>query len=260
MNRKDEQIKLPAPKYSFLVEVFGRIWAFWGLIVFLTTMFIVVVPVGLTFLIPEPYGVRAFKAIAKIWMTVFLNLIGCPIKVYGKDNYNPAEEYVITSNHRSLMDVPLLTPFFPGANKTIAKKSFSYVPLFGWIYTRGSVLVDRKSDASRKKSLIDMRNVLLKEKLNMALYPEGTRNRTGKPLKSFYDGAFRLAVDCNKKIIPVVMRYTDYVLPAGKPFFLLPNKLEMHILEEVEVAGKQHAELKAEVFDKMWRFIERNDP
>jgi 1-acyl-sn-glycerol-3-phosphate acyltransferase len=77
------------------------------------------------------------------------------------------------------MDVPLLTPFFPGPNKTIAKKSFSKIPLFGWVYTRGSVLVDRSSDRSRKKSYDDMKKVLLQDNLNMALYPEGTRNRTG---------------------------------------------------------------------------------
>ena len=260
MSRTSDKIKLPAPKYSILVEVFGRIWAFWALIVFLVTMFIVIVPITLTFLIPEPYGVRTFKAISKVWMSVFLNLVGCPIKVYGKEHYNANEQYVITSNHRSLMDVPLLTPFFPGANKTIAKKSFSYVPLFGWIYTRGSVLVDRKNDNSRKKSLTDMRNVLLKEKLNMALYPEGTRNRTGKPLKSFYDGAFKLAVDCNKKIIPVVMKSTDYVLPPGKPFFLLPKPLEMHILPEVSVEGKNYTELKEDVFAIMWQYIERIHP
>ena len=58
------------------------------------------------------------------------------------------------------MDVPLTTPFIPGANKTIAKKELAKIPFFGMIYKSGSVLVDRKSDESRKGSFDEMKKVL----------------------------------------------------------------------------------------------------
>ena len=58
------------------------------------------------------------------------------------------------------MDVPVSTPFIPGGNKTIAKKEMSKIPVFGLIYKVGSVLVDRKSDASRKDSYTKMKKVL----------------------------------------------------------------------------------------------------
>ncbi|CAN5805975.1 lysophospholipid acyltransferase family protein [soil metagenome] len=244
----------PTPTISKLI--LGRFLAFWALIIFVATLFIIVIPILLTFLIPEPGGVKTFKAISKAWMTVFLYGIGCSIKVVGKKNYDPSKNYVVTSNHSSLMDVPLLTPFFPGPNKTIAKKSFSKVPLFGWVYSRGSVLVDRTSDRSRKKSYDDMKHVLLKENLNMVLYPEGTRNRTGLPLKSFYDGAFKLAADSQKDIIPVVMYNTAKALPPSLSFFVWPCPLEMHLLPPVSVSGKTGAELKEIVFIQMWEYIE----
>ncbi len=242
--------------FSTATLIFGRIMAFWALILFVSTLLIVVIPITFTFLIPEPAGVKTFKTISRWWMGFFLYGIGCPIKVAGKKYYDPAKNYVVASNHNSLMDVPILTPFFPGPNKTIAKKSFSKIPLFGWVYTRGSVLVDRSSNASRSKSYEDMKRVLLKENLNMALYPEGTRNRTGQPLKSFYDGAFRLAADCKKDIIPVVMLYTGDALPASKTFLLLPRRLEMHLLPPVSCEEKTAAQLKEEVFKKMWDYIE----
>lgn len=248
--------KLPFKKPGIVKLVFGHLWAFWGLIVFVCTMLVVLVPILLTFLIPEPAGVKTFKAISKAWMTAFLYGIGCPLKVVGKKYYDPSKNYVVTSNHNSLMDVPLLTPFFPGPNKTIAKKSFSRIPLFGWVYTRGSVLVDRSSDASRKRSYDGMKKVLLKEHLNMALYPEGTRNRTGHPLKTFYDGAFRLAADCKKDIIPVIMFNTAKALPAGRPFYLIPHRLEMHLLPPVTCINRTPKQLKEEVFRKMWQYIE----
>jgi 1-acyl-sn-glycerol-3-phosphate acyltransferase len=249
--------KLKPPTFNLFVEIFGRIWALWALIVFVATLLVIFIPILLTFLIPEPNGVKTFKAISKLWMTVFLNLVGCPIKVIGKKYYDPTNNYVITSNHSSLMDVPVLTPFFPGPNKTIAKKSFAKVPIFGWVYTRGAVLVDRSSDGSRKKSFDDMKKVLLEENLNMALYPEGTRNRTGQPLKLFYDGAFKLAADCKKDIIPVVMINTAKALPPAKFFFLLPYRLQLHLLPPVSHINKNAKQLKQEVHDVMWQYIER---
>ena len=58
---------------------------------------------------------------------------------------------------------------------------------------KGAVLVNRKSDESRRKSYDKMKKVLQKG-MHMSIYPEGTRNRTNEPLKKFHDGAFKLAV------------------------------------------------------------------
>lgn len=237
-------------------KIFARIWALWGLIIFIATLLIFVWPIALSFFIRDPFGFMVFKNTSKFWMTLYLYAIGCPMRIKGKQHYDSSKQYVITANHSSFLDVPLLTPFFPGPNKTIAKKSMSRIPLFGWVYTRGSVLVDRKSDASRKRSFDDMRKVLLQEKLNMAVYPEGTRNRTGQPLKSFYDGAFKLAVDTQKDIIPVIIRNTAKALPPSQFFYLLPVPLEMELLPAIPVAGKTADALKAEVYDVMWKAIE----
>ncbi len=236
-------------------NIWGRLFAFWALILFVSTLLIAVIPICLSFLIPEPAGIKTFKAISKTWMTVFLYGIGCSIKVVGKRHYDPRKNYVVASNHTSLMDVPLLTPFFPGPNKTIAKKSFAKVPVFGWVYARGSVLVDRSSDGSRKRSFEAMKRVLQKENLTMAIYPEGTRNRTGDPLKSFYDGAFKLAADCRKDVLPVVMFNTARALPPGKVFFLYPCQLEMHLLPVVSGQNKSSKQLKDEVYREMWEYI-----
>jgi 1-acyl-sn-glycerol-3-phosphate acyltransferase len=243
---------------SISKKILGRVWALWGLLWFLFTLLIFVWPIVITFLIPEPNGVKIFKAVSKFWMTIFLYGIGCPIRVTGKEHYDPSQCYVVTANHQSLMDVPLLTPFFPGPNKTIAKKSMARIPIFGWVYTRGSVLVDRSSDASRKRSFDAMKRVLLEDHLNMAVYPEGTRNRTGQPLKSFYDGAFRLARDTGKDIIPVIIRNTAKALPPSVPFFLWPTSLEMHLLDPVSSSGKTQDQLKEEVRMRMWDYIVAN--
>jgi 1-acyl-sn-glycerol-3-phosphate acyltransferase len=240
---------------KLLKEIFGRIWAVWGMIVFAATLIIVVIPICLTYLIPEPAGVRCFAFISRQWMRVFLLLSGCPFRFYGKENFAKGKNYVLTANHNSFLDVPLLTPFLPGGNKTIAKKSMAKIPLFGWIYTRGSVLVDRGSDASRRRSLEGMKDVLT-SRLHMLIYPEGTRNRTGEPLKSFYDGAFKLAIDTQKDIIPICVFGTAQALPTTKTFFFWPTFLRIYILPPITITGKTAAQLKQETFDAMWSFIE----
>ncbi len=240
-------------------EIFGRIWAVWGLIVFILTLIVVVIPILLTNLINEPRGTEIFRRISKIWMQVFLTLIGCRIKLKGKAHFKKGENYVVVCNHNSLMDVPVTTPFIPGANKTIAKKSMAKTPLFGWIYSRGAVLVDRDSDESRRQSFEAMKQTLA-EGLHMVIYPEGTRNRTTDPLKSFYDGAFRLALVANKKIVPTLLFNTNTVLPTHKVFFLWPRTLEMHFLEPVETCNIPIKETKEQVFKIMWDYYKTNAP
>src|SRR6476660_8543613 len=97
-------------------EIFGRIWAAWALVSFLTTMFVVVIPICITYLISEPTGTEIFRRISNVWMRIWLTLIGCPMRIVGKENFKKGEVYVITCNHNSLMDIPLSTPFIPGAN------------------------------------------------------------------------------------------------------------------------------------------------
>lgn len=154
---------------------------------------------------------------------------------------------MVVYNHNALLDVPLSAPFIPGGNKTIAKASFAKVPIFGWFYKRGSILVDRSDNKSRLKSFEDMREVL-RNHMHMCIYPEGTRNRTNEPMKPFFDGAFKLAIDTRKEVIPCVIFGTKKAMPAAKGFFLLPTKLQMHFLPAVSSQEMKAPALKEKIF------------
>ncbi|HPH36959.1 MAG TPA: lysophospholipid acyltransferase family protein [Sediminibacterium sp.] len=235
---------------KFLKDILARIWAFWGLISFVGTFLIILIPSLLTALIPDPKGMDYFIKLARIWMTTWLFMIGCPVTVRGKYHFKKGQTYIVTCNHNSLLDIPLSSPFIPSANQTIAKKEFTKIPLFGWYYERGSVIVDRKSDASRRKSYELMKAALAKG-FHMCIYPEGTRNRTAAPLKQFYDGAFKLAADSGYAIIPAVILNTKKALPANRFFYLVPHALSIHFLEPIQVNGQSAAVLKEIVYNKM---------
>ena len=217
-------------------EILGRIFAVWAIIAFVVTMLFFMIPF-LIFSWPAPDPTRniRFLQFARVWMGIFLPIIGCPLTIRGRKHFAKGENYIVICNHNSFMDVPISSPSIPGGNKTIAKVEMAKIPLFGMMYRTGSVLVDRKSDQSRKESFHKMKEVLAMG-LHMCIYPEGTRNKTDQPLKTFHDGAFKLAIDTGKAIIPGVIFNTKKVLPANKPFFLMPHPLKIHFLPPVAVA------------------------
>ncbi len=242
---------------TILKNILGRIFAFWGMITFIALFLIIFIPSMLCWLLPDPIGQRVFISIAKIWMTIWIPLSGCRFRIKGKEHFKKGETYIVACNHNSMMDIPLSSAFIPGANKTIAKSSFTKVPLFGFYYIKGAVLVDRKSEQSRKQSFDKMKKVLQKD-IHMCIYPEGTRNRTAEPLKKFHDGAFKLSVDSCKAIIPAIILNTKRVLPISKTFYFWPGKIEMHFLEPIAPGSMEAGELKEKVFSIMKEYYERN--
>lgn len=252
-----ENVSQQKTSSNIFLDIFARIWAVWGIITFIITFLIFFLPSMATYLLPELKGQKIFIGIAKLWMNIWLQLIGCPVKVTGKENFEKGKVYVVTFNHNTLLDVPLSAPYVPGANKTIAKASFAKVPLFGLFYKKGSVLVDRKSEQSRIKSYEDMKKVL-GSGMHMSIYPEGTRNRTSEPLKAFYDGAFKLAIDTQKEIMPCIIIGTKKAMPVNKFFYLLPVRLKMHFLPPVAVGNISVKELKEKVFSVMSQYYVAN--
>jgi len=247
-----------APITNFFENIFGRIWACWGIITFIVTFLIIFIPSMCSYLLPEKKGQTYFIAVSRWWMNFWLILIGCPVKIYGREHFKEGENYVVVYNHNALLDVPLSAPYIPGPNKTIAKASFARVPLFGQFYKRGSVLVDRKNEISRRRSYDQMMKVLASG-MHMCLYPEGTRNRTNQPLKTFYDGAFKLAVDSKKDIMPGIIVGTSKAMPINKPFFLKPTRLKMRFLPVVSSADTSSKELKEKIFSIMLKALADED-
>lgn len=244
---------------NFLKELFYRICAVWAILFFVVTMIIFLIPFLLfSYFRKDPLKTHRFVKYSRVWMNFYLFMIGCPLTVRGKANFKRGENYIVLCNHNSYMDVPVSTPAIPGGNKTIAKIEMAKLPVFGFIYKTGSILVDRKSDSSRKESYTQMKKVLAIG-LHMCLYPEGTRNKTDQPLKSFHSGAFRLAVETGKSIIPGIIFNTKKVLPNDKPFAVVPHPLQIDFLPAIDVLPEDSATtLQERVFEIMSSYYQQN--
>jgi 1-acyl-sn-glycerol-3-phosphate acyltransferase len=224
--------------------------AVWALIIFVITLLLVALPMWFIGVYDEPKRTVYFRKISKTWMHVFFFLTGCRLKIKGRENFKPGEKYIVVCNHNSLMDIPVSTPFIPGANKTIAKAGMAKIPLFGLIYKRGSILVDRSDKKSRQDSFKKMKNVL-SFGMHMCIYPEGTRNKTSLPLKEFHDGAFRLAKETGVPIIPAVIFNTKKILPPEKSIYFHPAKMEIHFLPPLHSEEESYGALKEKTYEIM---------
>jgi 1-acyl-sn-glycerol-3-phosphate acyltransferase len=241
---------------NILKNIFARIWALWAACWFIVTMLVFFLPFCCCFFWKDPGRTYLSSLLYKVWMSIYLPLVGVFIKVKGKEHFKQGENYIIVCNHRTLMDIPVSATRIPGASKTIAKIEFTRVPVFGTIYKLGSVLVNRKDKDSRIQSYLQMKAVL-DIGLNMCIYPEGTRNKSSQPLNEFKNGAFKLAVDTNKEILPAILFNTANILSNNKAFYFLPGKIEFHFLPPV-TAGTDAAALKQQVFELMYNYLEMN--
>jgi 1-acyl-sn-glycerol-3-phosphate acyltransferase len=217
-------------------NILGHIFFIYGMLLFVATMLIVYIPIWIISLLPEPAKSRALHRAFRVWMGVFMPLAFCPVIRRGKKHFKKGENYVVVLNHNSLADIPVSSPWIPGPNKTLAKVEMARTPLFGMIYKAGSILVDRKKNNSRMESFTGMQETLAMG-VNLCLYPEGTRNKTDKPLQPFFDGAFITAIRAQKPIAPGVIFNTGRILPHNKKLWARPLPVYIDFLEPVSTEG-----------------------
>jgi len=239
----------------------GYLFFAYAMALFVVTMLIVFIPVWITTLFDEPRRSKLLHPIFKTWMSIFLPLVGCPVRRKGKHFFEKGQNYVVVINHNSLADIPVSSPWIPGPNKTLAKVEMAKIPIFGVIYKAGSILLDRKHEKSRRESFVKMQE-MLDLGLHLCLYPEGTRNKTQKPLQQFYDGAFIAAIRAQKPIIPALIFNTKKIYPATKtPFWATPMPIHIHFLEPISTEGltlSNTVELKERVHKLMEEYYVTN--
>lgn len=206
-----------------------------------------IIPASIALALPEPKRARLLHPTYRIWMGIFLPLVFIRVKRKGTELFKNGENYVVVVNHNSLVDIPVSMPWVPGPNKTLAKIEMAKIPIFGIIYKAGSILLDRKSETSRKDSFLEMNKTLKEYQLHLTLYPEGTRNQSSEPLLPFYDGAFIAAIRAQKPMIAGLIFNTKRILPNQPKFWAWPYTIHFHFIKKYETTAytlKQRHELK----------------
>ncbi|MBN2097791.1 MAG: 1-acyl-sn-glycerol-3-phosphate acyltransferase [Candidatus Omnitrophica bacterium] len=159
------------------------------------------------------------------------------LQVSGLENIDPHKTYVVVSNHQSLADIIVMYQTRMQF-KWVAKESLFQIPFIGWcLFLTKHIKLSRGKFASIKQSYRKAA-YWLKNDISVVFFPEGTRSATGK-IGEFQNGAFKLAIQEQKPILPIAISGTRDAIPKGSWFFKTKVKGKLTILPPVETTEFQ---------------------
>lgn len=152
-------------------------------------------------------------------------------KMTGRKNIKRGKTYVIISNHQSMLDIVVLYGLFRHFKWVSKKENFS-IPITGWLMRMNRYIeIDRGSKGSYL-SMMKKINSTLKSGSSILMFPEGTRQPEGG-IGPFSDGAFRMALENQVGLIPVILYGTANAVPKGKIILPGRRKIIAKILNEI---------------------------
>ena len=150
--------------------------------------------------------------------------------------HDKSKAYIFVTNHISYIDAAIIPKAYRQPIRPLGKIETSKVPVFGFIYKNAIVTVDRSSAEHRANSVRVLKS-LIKKGISVLVFPEGTFNMTTKPLKEFYDGAFRVAIETQTPIKPVLFLDAYKRMPYESLFLMTPGQSRIVYLDEIPVSG-----------------------
>lgn len=206
-------------------------------------------------------GGNMMMRICMIWADIWFILIFIWYKKIYEAPHDKSKSYIFVSNHISYLDAAIIPKAYRQPIRPLGKVEMSKVPIFGFIYRNAIVTVDRSSPSNRANSVRVLKSVISKG-ISVLVFPEGTFNMTTQPLKSFYDGAFRVAIETQTPVKPVLFLDAYRRMPYESLFTMTPGRSRIVYLDEIPVTGYSIADvslLKDEVFALMERKLVEYD-
>jgi 1-acyl-sn-glycerol-3-phosphate acyltransferase len=194
--------------------------------------------------------------ICQRWADGMMVFWGMRHRNYYEVPHDVSKQYVFVFNHISYMDIPILMMAIRKQHfRILGKAEMAKIPIFGFFYRNAVVMVERDSAEKRARSVQKLKAVIRKG-ISVVIAPEGTFNMTYQPLKEFYDGAFKIAIETQTPIKPILFLDTYDRLSYESIFTLTPGKSRAIYLEEISVKGLTSKDVK-DLKDKVYKLMEQ---
>jgi 1-acyl-sn-glycerol-3-phosphate acyltransferase len=239
------------------MKLLRRLHTGYGFIVFIITFLFAFPFLLVPILFPSQF--RLVGIINRWWARALFALVFIPFRVTVRQKLNTQTPYIFCPNHFSYLDIPTL-----GLNKYnaifVGKNDMENIPLFGFMYRKLHITVDRAKLKSRYTTLKRSLDAVAQGK-SLVLFPEGGIISEKEPVMApFKDGAFRIAIDKQIPIVPVTIPYNWIILPADQ-FLLRWHRLEVVFHEPIETVGMTMDDigtLKEQVFQTIAQELQRH--
>lgn len=240
---------------KYLLFLPRAVFSIYGLLVFITIMLLVFPLVIAASFFGKIRGGNFIYKICQVWADVFLPLCGMIHRNIYEVPHDSKRQYVFVFNHISYLDIPVIFKTIGNQHfRILGKAELAKVPIFGFLYRNAVVLVDRTSAEKRAKSVRQLKSVINKG-ISVVIAPEGTFNTANLPLKEFFDGAFKVAIETQTPIKPILFLDTYDRLNYKNIFSLTPGISRSVYLEEVSVEGMTMKDVKS-LRKKVYKLME----
>lgn len=235
--------------------LFRYLLTVWSAFVFLLFMLVAVPVYILASFFKKPTWIFDYN---RLWTTSWGWLSGVRYNIIGKEKLEKNKAYVFTPNHLSMIDVPIVANALSDRLFTaLAKMEVKDIPIMGFLLQQVCVLVNRSDPKSRNESIKRLKKLGEENGVSLILFPEGTRNVTRTtPLIPFHTGAFRLAIDLDRPIVPMVFIGAGEVLP-NEQLPLQPMLVTCIILDPIPTTHLGQEDAYA-LKEKVYKIMEEN--
>ena len=220
---------------KFLKYPLTLLYRIWFYILVLVPIIILFPFILATILSEKTYPL--FFKIARLWSKIILIGMGFNYSIEGDEVFEDGKSYMLVANHTSMTDIMLMLiavknhPFV-----FVGKKELAKIPIFGFIYKRVCILVDRANSKSRYQ-VFERAQKRIHQGLSICIFPEGGVPEEHIVLDEFKDGAFRIAIEHGLPIVPMV--FFDNKKRFSYTFFSgTPGKMRAKIYPIIETKGK----------------------
>ena len=203
----------------------------------------------------DPYG-KHVHGITRLWSRLILATCGIAVKVNGRSQLDPKQQYVFMVNHQSLIDIPVLVQSLPAFRlRWIAKRELLWVPFFGWAMWAAKHIAVNRSDRFDASGSFKKAKQRMKGGISLVIFPEGTRSKDGN-LLPFKRGGLLLAVKTQTPIVPITIIGSSAILPKGD-WRIRRGQIEVTVVAPVPVENYRPGSLRA-LSGRVQKLIQNN--
>jgi len=163
---------------------------------------------------PEKYSLEERYAFAQKIVRRLLKQLKVSIEVSGLEHIEGTEKALVVPNHRSLLDCLVLVAVCDKPLSFVAKDEAKDIIVIGKLTKVLDTLFMQRDNLRQSLQVMKEVAVRLNNNQSVVIFPEGTRNRTTKPIQEFKAGALKGAIESQSPIVPVILRGTDVILSS----------------------------------------------
>ncbi|MFZ2169775.1 MAG: lysophospholipid acyltransferase family protein [Methylococcaceae bacterium] len=202
---------------------------------------------GLLILLLMPFNFSIRYKISALWCQLVLLMskvfCGLSYEVEGLEHIDKNLAAIVLSNHQSAWETLALRCILP-TQVVLLKRSLILLPVWGWaLGTLKSIAINRKSQTTALRTLLEKGTAYLNEGLWVIVFPEGTRTAPGE-IRKFSIGGAMLAQKSGFPVIPVAHNAGNFW--PRYSFLKYPGTIKVKIGPAIESKGRKAAEINAE--------------